>query len=50
MGKLGIGYQKLYDAFFRFQIKSKHTMHGELYYENNYIKYCLKFKRTLPVL
>lgn len=33
MGKLDIDYQKLHDAFFRFQKPSKYTMHGELYYE-----------------
>ena len=30
MGKLDIDYQKLHDAFFRFQSKPKVTMHGEL--------------------
>jgi len=31
MGKLDIDYQKLHDAFFRYQTKPKLTIHGELY-------------------
>lgn len=33
MGKIDIDYQKLHDAFFRFQTKPKMTIHGDLYYE-----------------
>ncbi|KAK8087173.1 hypothetical protein PG994_002147 [Apiospora phragmitis] len=33
MGKLDIDYQKLYDAFFRFQEKPNLTRFGEVYYE-----------------
>ncbi|KAI1110161.1 hypothetical protein F5Y14DRAFT_429861 [Nemania sp. NC0429] len=33
MGKLDIDYQKLYDAFFRFQDKPVLTRFGEVYYE-----------------
>ncbi|KAI1471310.1 DUF382-domain-containing protein [Daldinia caldariorum] len=33
MGKLDIDYQKLYDAFFRFQNKPHLTRFGEVYYE-----------------
>ena len=33
MGKLDIDYQKLYDAFFRFQVKPDLTRFGEVYYE-----------------
>ncbi|KAI1339926.1 hypothetical protein F5Y15DRAFT_415351 [Xylariaceae sp. FL0016] len=33
MGKLDIDYQKLYDAFFRFQDKPTLTRFGEVYYE-----------------
>ncbi|KAH9505181.1 Splicing factor 3B subunit 2 [Bulinus truncatus] len=33
MGKIDIDYQKLHDAFFRFQTKPKMTLHGDLYYE-----------------
>ena len=33
LGKIDIDYQKLHDAFFRFQTKPKMTIHGDLYYE-----------------
>lgn len=33
MGKLDIDYQKLYEAFFRFQTKPELTRFGEVYYE-----------------
>ncbi|CCU80769.1 splicing factor 3b [Blumeria hordei DH14] len=33
MGKLDINYQKLYEAFFRFQTKPELTRYGEVYYE-----------------
>ncbi|KAI0832954.1 DUF382-domain-containing protein [Hypoxylon sp. FL0890] len=33
LGKLDIDYQKLYDAFFRFQSKPQLTRFGEVYYE-----------------
>lgn len=33
MGKIDIDYQKLHDAFFRYQTKPPLTAHGELYYE-----------------
>ena len=33
MGKIDIDYQKLHDAFFRWQSKPKMTIHGDLYYE-----------------
>jgi len=33
MGKLDIDYQKLYEAFFRFQTKPEMTRYGEVYYE-----------------
>ncbi|KAI1205072.1 DUF382-domain-containing protein [Annulohypoxylon truncatum] len=33
IGKLDIDYQKLYDAFFRFQSKPQLTRFGEVYYE-----------------
>ncbi|CAO3622530.1 unnamed protein product [Cunninghamella echinulata] len=33
MGKLDVDYQKLHDAFFRFQTKPKFALHGEMYYE-----------------
>lgn len=33
MGKLDIDYQKLHDAFFKFQTKPELTRYGEVYYE-----------------
>lgn len=33
MGRLDIDYQRLYDAFFRFQTKPELTRYGEVYYE-----------------
>jgi len=33
MGKMDIDYQKLYEAFFRFQTKPELTRYGEVYYE-----------------
>lgn len=33
MGKIDIDYQKLHDAFFRWQTKPKMTLHGDLYFE-----------------
>ncbi|KAI9476213.1 MAG: hypothetical protein EXX96DRAFT_639744 [Benjaminiella poitrasii] len=42
MGKLDIDYQKLHDAFFRFQTRGNYTMHGELYYEGKEFETKLK--------
>ncbi|KAL7312231.1 hypothetical protein PS15m_008018 [Mucor circinelloides] len=42
MGKLDIDYQKLHDAFFRFQTRGKYTLHGELYYEGKEFETKLK--------
>lgn len=33
MGKLTIDYQKLHDAFFKWQTKPKMSIHGDMYYE-----------------
>ena len=33
LGKIDIDYQKLHDAFFKWQTKPKMSMHGDLYYE-----------------
>jgi hypothetical protein len=33
LGKIDIDYQKLHDAFFKWQTKPRMTMHGDLYYE-----------------
>ena len=33
LGKIDIDYQKLHDAFFKWQTKPRMTYHGDLYYE-----------------
>ncbi|CAD6222218.1 GSCOCG00000829001-RA-CDS [Cotesia congregata] len=33
MGRIDIEYEKLYDAFFKWQTKPRMTIHGDLYYE-----------------
>ncbi|KAK2163247.1 hypothetical protein LSH36_83g04088 [Paralvinella palmiformis] len=33
MGKIDIDYKKLHDAFFKWQVKPKLSIHGDLYYE-----------------
>ncbi|KAJ1551808.1 Splicing factor 3B subunit 2 [Nowakowskiella sp. JEL0078] len=45
MGKLDIDYQKLHDAFFRWQTKPKLTLHGDLYYEGKEFETKLKLKK-----
>ncbi|KAH8153827.1 uncharacterized protein LAJ45_01594 [Morchella importuna] len=45
MGKLDIDYQKLHDAFFRFQTKPPLTMYGEIYYEGKEYETNLKDRR-----
>ncbi|KAJ3333298.1 hypothetical protein HDU76_009624 [Blyttiomyces sp. JEL0837] len=45
MGKLDIDYQKLHDAFFRWQTKPKLTIHGEMYYEGKEFETKLKLKK-----
>ncbi len=50
MGKLTIDYQKLHDAFFKFQTKPKMSSHGELYYEvSNFIIWFCFGRTTVPV-
>eukprot|EP01027_Heterolobosea_sp_BB2_P008213 GEZU01012175.1.p1 GENE.GEZU01012175.1~~GEZU01012175.1.p1 ORF type:complete len:439 (-),score=175.42 GEZU01012175.1:836-2152(-) len=46
MGKIDIDYQKLHDAFFKYQTKPKLTTHGDLYYEGKEHEVKLKFKAT----
>ncbi|GAA6030561.1 hypothetical protein JCM8097_006208 [Rhodosporidiobolus ruineniae] len=46
MGKIDIDYQKLHDAFFRFQTKPKLSDFGELYYEGK--EYETKLKEKKP--
>lgn len=45
MGKLDIDYQKLYNAFFRFQTKPPMTDYGEVYYEGKEFETNLKERR-----
>jgi len=46
MGKIDIDYQKLHDAFFKWQTKPKMTIHGDLYYEGK--EFETKLKETKP--
>ncbi|KAJ9067442.1 hypothetical protein DSO57_1039069 [Entomophthora muscae] len=48
MGKLDIDYQRLHDAFFRFQTKPHITKHGELYYEGKDLKAALNIPPLAP--
>lgn len=45
MGKIDIDYQKLHDAFFKWQTKPKMTIHGDLYYEGKEFETRLKDKK-----
>ncbi|TFY75014.1 hypothetical protein EWM64_g9000 [Hericium alpestre] len=45
MGKIDIDYQKLHDAFFKFQTKPPVTDFGEMYYEGKEFETSLKEKR-----
>lgn len=45
MGKIDIDYQKLHDAFFRWQTKPRMTIHGDLYYEGKEFETRLKEKK-----
>ncbi|KAJ3354135.1 hypothetical protein HDU83_005741 [Entophlyctis luteolus] len=45
MGKLDIDYQKLHDAFFRWQTKPPLSLHGEMYYEGKEYETKMKFKK-----
>uniref|UniRef100_A0A7M5VEW8 PSP proline-rich domain-containing protein n=1 Tax=Clytia hemisphaerica TaxID=252671 RepID=A0A7M5VEW8_9CNID len=45
LGKIDIDYQKLHDAFFKFQTKPKMTIHGDLYYEGKEFEVKLKEKK-----
>ncbi|KAH9980808.1 DUF382-domain-containing protein [Lactifluus volemus] len=45
MGKIDIDYQKLHDAFFKFQTKPPLTTFGEMYYEGKEFETSLKEKR-----
>jgi len=45
LGKIDIDYQKLHDAFFKYQTKPKMTIHGDLYYEGKEFEIQLKEKK-----
>lgn len=45
MGKIDIDYQKLHDAFFKYQSKPKMTIHGDIYYEGKEFETRLKEKK-----
>ncbi|XP_044727887.1 splicing factor 3B subunit 2 [Chrysoperla carnea] len=45
LGKIDIDYQKLHDAFFKWQTKPKMTIHGDLYYEGKEYETRLKEKK-----
>lgn len=45
MGKIDIDYQKLHDAFFKWQTKPNMTIHGDLYYEGKEFETRLKDKK-----
>ena len=45
MGKIEIDYQKLHDAFFRYQTKPQMSGHGDLYYEGKEMETKLKEKK-----
>uniref|UniRef100_A0A3B4H7U8 Splicing factor 3b subunit 2 n=1 Tax=Pundamilia nyererei TaxID=303518 RepID=A0A3B4H7U8_9CICH len=48
MGKIDIDYQKLHDAFFKWQIKPKLTIHGDLYYELQGKEFETRLKEKKP--
>ena len=45
LGKIDIDYQKLHDAFFKWQTKPRMTYHGDLYYEGKEFEIRLKEKK-----
>ena len=45
LGKIDIDYQKLHDAFFKWQTKPRMTGHGDLYYEGKEFEIRLKEKK-----
>ena len=45
MGKLDIDYQKLHDAFFKYQTKPYCTIHGEIYYEGKEFEAKMKSRK-----
>ncbi|XP_071039095.1 splicing factor 3B subunit 2-like [Parasteatoda tepidariorum] len=45
LGKIDMDYQKLHDAFFKWQTKRKMTIHGDLYYEGKEFETRLREKK-----
>ncbi|KAI5706552.1 hypothetical protein M8J75_009303 [Diaphorina citri] len=45
LGKIDIDYQKLHDAFFKWQTKPRLSIHGDLYYEGKEFETKLKEKK-----
>jgi splicing factor 3B subunit 2 len=45
LGKLDVDYQKLHDAFFRYQTKPPLSVYGEVYYEGKEFETNFKHKR-----
>ncbi len=45
MGRIDIDYQKLHDAFFKWQTKPRMTTHGDLYFEGKELEAKLKEKK-----
>lgn len=45
LGKLSVDYEKLYNAFFKYQTKPRLTLHGDLYHEGKEFETTLKLKR-----
>ncbi|OWR54601.1 Splicing factor 3B subunit 2 [Danaus plexippus plexippus] len=45
LGKIDIDYQKLHDAFFKWQTKPRMTIHGDLYYEGKEYETRLREKK-----
>eukprot|EP00126_Sphaerothecum_destruens_P009445 Sdes_comp20509_c0_seq1m15013 len=45
IGRCDVDYQKLHDAFFRYQTKPPMTPHGDLYYEGKELEAKPKFKK-----
>lgn len=45
MGKIDIDYQKLHDAFFKYQVKPIMTLFGEIYYEGKEFETSLRQKK-----
>lgn len=45
MGRIDIDYQKLHDAFFKWQTKPQMTKMGELYYEGKELEAQMKDKK-----